>query len=295
MSVTPTPQQARRSWPPGRRFGQVASWMLTSSQACRQLAELATAVQRPVTTGRRIAVTSVHRGAGTSVVAALLASVYAARRADAVLAVDADPDGGSLASWLGLPGTGALATLAPRILATGGADLRALQQILPRTATGLWVLPGGAPEQPRLVRDVTRVLSRLFAVSVTDCAGGMHSPAAAEVLEQAHAVVVVTPATPEGLRSTCDALDLVAEADRAASLSRVAVALATSKGAHRLSAAVRNKVREAFGRYGVPVVVMPYDRHLAIEAAITPSRLDEATLVETTRLAAQTLARARTL
>jgi MinD-like ATPase involved in chromosome partitioning or flagellar assembly len=269
--------------------------MLTSNQACRELAELVSAVQLPVSTGRRIAVTSVRGAAGTSVVAALLASVYAARRADAVLAVDADPGGGSLHRWLGLSGNGTLTPLAPRLLAASSVELRGLEQLLPRTGTGLWVLPGGAPGQHRLARDVTRVLCRLFAVCVTDCGGGMHSQAAAEVMAQAHAVVVVTPATPEGLHSTCEALDRVAGADRAASLSRVVVALVRSQGAPRESTAIRNKVREAFARYDVPVVTIPYDRHLATAAAITPSRLDEATLVETTRLAAQALARARAL
>jgi MinD-like ATPase involved in chromosome partitioning or flagellar assembly len=273
-----------------RRLWRLASQLLTSNQACRELPELVTAVQLPATTGRRIAVTSVQGGAGTSTVAALLALVYTARRADAVLAADADPEGGALAGRLGLPGTGTMATLAPRLLAAQGADLRELGQLLPRTATGLWVLPGGAPGQPRLARDVTRVLSRLFAICVTDCGQG-DSQATREVLAEAHAVVVVTSSTPDGLRVTCAALDRVAGGDRAASLSRVVIALVRSNtgalrdaSAHGMSA-----------RYGVPVVTIPHDRHLATAAAITPSQVGTQTLVETTRLAALAWARARAL
>jgi MinD-like ATPase involved in chromosome partitioning or flagellar assembly len=275
---------------PAPPIWQVANRLLTSNQACRELPELVTAVQLPVTTGRRIAVTSVRGGAGTSTVAALLASVYTARRADAVLVADANPDGGALAGRLGLSGAGTMATLAPRLLAVQRVDLRELGQLLPRTATGLWVLPGGAPGQPRLARDVTRVLSRLFAICVTDCGQG-DSPATLEVLAEAHAVVVVTPTTADGLRSTCDALDRVAGGDRAASLSRVVIALVKSNA----DALQDASAREVSARYGVPVVTVPHDRHLATAAALTPSQIGAQTLVETTRLAALALARARAL
>jgi MinD-like ATPase involved in chromosome partitioning or flagellar assembly len=275
---------------PAPPIWQVASRLLTSNQTCRELPELVTAVQLPVTTGRRIAVTSVRGGAGTSAVAALLASVYTARRADAVLAADATPDGGALAGRLGLPGAGTMATLAPRLLAAQGADLRELTQLLPRTATGLWVLPGGAPGQPRLARDVTRVLSRLFAICVTDCGQG-DSPASREVLAEAHAVVVVALATADGVRSTCDALDRVAGGDRAASLSRVVIALVRVS----TDALPDSSARGVSARYGVPVVTIPHDRHLATAAALTPSQIGARTLVETTRLAALALARARAL
>ncbi|MPZ64138.1 MAG: chromosome partitioning protein [Pseudonocardiaceae bacterium] len=260
------------------------------------MAELAAAVQLPLSTGRRIAVTSVRGGAGKSAVAAVLASVYAARRSEPVLAADADPDpdGGSLGWRLGLAGGPTLAELGPQLLASRAGNLQALERLLPRTETGLWVLPGGAPGRPQAARDVTRALSRLFPVCVTDCGRGMDSPATVEVLSEAHAVVIVSPATPDGMRSTCDALDRVAGAGRAESLSRVVVVLnAASRDGH---AALREgAAREALGRYRVPVVTLPHDRHLAAGAPIDPGRVGEATVVEATRLAGEALARARQL
>ena len=267
---------------------------MSSTQASRELAELAAGSQIPLTTGRRIAVTSVRGGAGKSAIAAVLASVYAARRADPVLAADADPDGGSLAWRLGLPDAGTLAELAPRLLAARSGNLAGLEPLLRRTSTGLWVLPGGAPGQPHLARDVTRALSRLFAVCVTDCGHGMDSPATVEVLSEAHAVAVVTPATPDGVRSTCAALDRVAGADRAASLSRVVIALNTTSPDGR-SALNTRAVHEALQRYDIPVVTVPHDRHLAAAAPVSADRLGEATMVEATRLAGHLLARARQL
>lgn len=279
---------------PGRRLLRAAGRALTGKETPRELAELVAAVQVPVTTGRRIVVTSVRGGAGKSTVAALLASVYAARRADAVLVSDADPDGGSLPWRLGVPGHATLAGLAPRLLAARGGDLSGLKQLLPRTETGLWVLPGGAPGQPWLARDVTRALSRLFAVCVTDGGRGIDSPVTMQVLAEAHAVVVVAPATPEGVRATYDALALVANSERAASLSRLVVALSRLNSEGR-TALRESAAHEAFGRLGIPVVLVPYDRHLAAAAPITPGRIGEPTLVEATRLAGHALGRARDL
>ncbi|MQA13418.1 MAG: chromosome partitioning protein [Pseudonocardiaceae bacterium] len=258
------------------------------------MTELAAATQLPLSTGRRIAVTSVRGGAGKSAVAAVLASVYAARRDDPVLAADGDPDGGSLGWRLGFHTTPSLAELGPQLLAARGSDLRSLEQLLPRTPAGLWLLPGGAQGRTRVARDVTRALSRLFPVCVTDCGRGMDAPATVEVLSEAHAVVVVTPATPDGVRSTCDALDRVAGADRAGSLDRVVVALNTISRDGR--AALRDGAAyEALGRYQVPVVMLPHDSHLAAAAPIDPGQLGEDTVVEATRLAGQALARAAQL
>ncbi len=233
-------------------------------------------------------------GAGKSAVATVLASVYAARRNDPVLAADADPDGGSLGWRLGLTGGPTLAELAPQLLAARARDLHALQRLLPRTGTGLWLLPGGAPGRPQAARDVTRALSRLFPVCVTDCGRDMDAPATVEVLAEAHAVVIVGPATPDGVRSTCDALHRVAGAGRTASLERVVVALNSASPEGRV-ALREGAAREALRRYQVPVVMLPHDRHLAAGAQIDPGRIGEEMVVAATRLAGQVLARARQL
>jgi hypothetical protein len=64
------------------------------------------------------------------------------------------------------------------------------------------MLPGAPGAPPTTVRDVTRALSRFFAICVTDCGRGLETPATAEVLGEAHAAVLVAPATPDGVRST---------------------------------------------------------------------------------------------
>ncbi|SCE83064.1 MinD-like ATPase involved in chromosome partitioning or flagellar assembly [Micromonospora chokoriensis] len=274
-----------------RRLWRTASRMFTSGRATRELADLAAEVQVPVHTGRRIAVASVHGGAGKTTVAAVLASVFATRRADPVLVADADPYEGSLTWRLGAPGEPPLERLAPHLVAARGGDLRALEPLLPRTGTGLWVLPSGT-SNPTLCSEVTRALSRLFAVAVVDCPPGLESRTAAAAMADAHSVVLVAAGTPDGVRATYQALRRIVDGGYGAWLARVVVVLSTSNPDGR-TALLGEAARELIEDTGVPVVVLPYDRHLAGGALIMPSRLGEATLVEATRAAGLALATAR--
>jgi MinD-like ATPase involved in chromosome partitioning or flagellar assembly len=139
---------------------------------------------------------------------------------------------------------------------------------------------------------VTRALSRLFAVAVTDCPPGLESRTTGAAVADAHSVVLVAAATPDGVRATCLALNRVVTTGYASWLRRVVVVL--SAGSPHGRAALRAGVaRDLIDRLGVPVVILPYDRHLAGGALITPSRIAEATLVEATRAAAHALNRAR--
>jgi septum site-determining protein MinD len=278
------------------RVWRAVSTLVTSSRATVELERLVTATQIPLTTGRRIAVAAVRGGAGKSSIAAILASVFAGRRADPVLAADADPEGGSLPWRLGIQlGRGMnLANLAPWLLNASGGTLEDLRRLLPWTGTGLWLLPGGAPRQPELCRDVTRALSRLFAVCVTDCGRGLDSPAAVQVLSEAHAVVLAAPATPDGVRSACEMLSQYAGPEYSQLRARMVVALNTQSPAagHSLR---ESEARKAIECFGMPVVRLPYDRHVAGGGPITPSAISEGTLVAATRLAGLALARAEPL
>ena len=267
-----------------RRAFRFAAHLVTTTAATRELAELAEATQAPVTTGRRIAVISVRGGAGRSTVTALLGSVFAARRADHILVADADPDHGSLAWRLGLSGSAGLSALGPRLLAARGG-VAELDTILSRTPAGLRLLPGADGAPAGATREVTRALSRFFAICVTDCGRGLESQATAEVLADAHAAVIVTPATQDGVRTTLAGLERMPPNLR----QRVVVALSTTDRGGRAALAV-GVAREALADVAAHVVTLPYDRHLAAGAAIVPGRLAEATLIEATRLSGYALA-----
>ena len=265
--------------------------LFSSAKEPRELQEVIAALQAPVSTGRRIAVTSVRGGAGKTALTALLGSVFAARRPDPILAVDADPDAGSLAWRLGADSSLTLAGLPPGLHTASGGDLGGVANLLPRTSAGLWVAPGGSGN-PTLARDITRALSRLFGVAVLDCGTGMNAPATSAVLSDAHAVVVAVPATPDGVRTTAAILDGVAASS--GDLSRVVIAL-NATDPSGLSALKRSAAESAFARYHVPVVAVPHDRHVASGAVISPSKIGEPTLVAASCLAAWSLGRAQQL
>ena len=95
-----------------------------------QLAEAAAGAQLPVTTGRRIAVVGSRGGAGRTTMAALLASVYAAMRADAVAAVDNAPESGTLGHRLGVADAPSLEAAAALLAAEPPASLQELARLL---------------------------------------------------------------------------------------------------------------------------------------------------------------------
>jgi MinD-like ATPase involved in chromosome partitioning or flagellar assembly len=266
------------------RCRTLARHLLSGTRPARDLAELAVAVAAPRATGRRIAVVSARGGAGKTTLSTVLAHVFAARRADPVLVVDADPLGGSLVWRLGMPAGPSLEQLAPTLLTA--PDAAAARAALGHAGTALWVVPGGS-HRPELARDVTRALSRFFPVAVLDCAGGLTSPGTAAVLGEAHGIVLVAPATPDGVRSTAEALQGAAPS----TMARIVVALNVVHPAGRR--ALRGAAaRDLLGRHPVPVVWLPHDRHLAGAAPVVASRVGEAATTAVSRLAAVALDRA---
>lgn len=268
--------------------------LIGSGAAVRDLSDLMGAVQRPVSTGRRIAVASARGGSGKSTVTALMGTVFASRRGDHVVAVDADPAVGTLAWRLGVAVPDPMAVIARRVLGPQGSTWVTLEGVLPRASSGLWVLPGGAEGEVDLARDATRSLSRLCGVSVLDTGGSIMSPVAVSVLGDAHAVVLVCPASADGVRSTCLTLDQLRRGAGAGAVGRVVVALnCVDVGARRavhIPAALA-----ALHERGVAVRQLPYDRHLAADGPIVANRISAATLRAVTDVCAVALGRAAPL
>jgi hypothetical protein len=259
--------------------------LVAASQESTWLAELATGLRRPVSTGRRIAVTGAHGGAGTTTVALLAASVLAGRRDDAVLVANADPDNLGSLLWRSALGDDPMGSDVAEQLRKGHVTSRQhLEKLLPRTPQGLWVLsdPGfdatagdGHPTGAPLA--MGSALGRFFGVTILDC--GMTANAE---LDAAHARVLVAGATVDGARAMHLLLEDFAQ-DADSTLRRSVVAFvsrtSTTEGLN-LRAAVK-----LLSGHGSPVVHIPYDRHLATGAPIDLLRVGEPTLVAAMQLA----------
>lgn len=288
-------RRSRHGDPMVRRVAREIRKVTGASQDAYRDATLADAVQQPVTTGRRIAVTGIRGGAGKSVVSALMATAMAHFRQDRVLALDADPGIGSLMLRLGMTGAPSL-----HRLVTSGADpasFDAVRAYLAQTDAGVWAL-GGTDDRFGEVnlasyRAATNLLGRFFGVTVIDCGAGLTGELPEGVLSDAHSQVMVTPATPDGVLSARRALELLAT-DRPELASRTTVVLA----AHAAGAGVDpDRALATMPPWCRRVEYLAYDRHLADGSLIDPARLAEPTRVAALRIAgtALTLAAGRSL
>jgi MinD-like ATPase involved in chromosome partitioning or flagellar assembly len=258
-----------------------------ASREVREATARAQRLRQPVTTTRRIAVLSGRGGAGKTTVATLVATALAAGRPDRVLAVDAAPQLGSLALLAGASSPRTVVGFgraAPEPWAFEDAEPH-----LGRVGTGLWLLTGPTtPDRdPRLdlpaYRAAVAALSRFFAVLVTDCGPDPGSRLNLGVLEDAHALALVAPATVDGVVSAHQSVVRLRHTS-AFLVPRTVVVLA-SHTPHTGAVDLRRGTR-ALASQGVRVARLPYDRHLAAGARLRPGLLGERTTTAVIGLAA---------
>lgn len=260
-----------------------------SSSAAREVAETtatAEVLQRPVTTGRQIAVTSIRGGSGKTTVAALLGATYAHYRQDPVLLVEADPALGSLPLRLGAESlrwtTGDLAALVEPQMSL--LDITGYLVQLPENA---WLLPGsqgqvGAMLDTRGYERVMVSLRRYFGVTVVDCET-LPAEVARTALSAAQARVLTAPATLEGIASTRSVLEWMRGLPR--DITTTTVVVLTETAPH--PGLDLDKAAEQLKATGASVRVLPYDRHLAAGGALRTDLLARPTRQAVTRLAAE--------
>ncbi|MEU9235082.1 MinD/ParA family ATP-binding protein [Streptomyces subrutilus] len=259
-----------------------------SSSASREVAEATRAaelLQQPVTTGRQIAVTSIRGGAGKSTVAALLGTTYAHYRQDPVLFVEADPALGSLPIRLGAETlrwtTGDVADIVEPQM-----SLLDVTGYLVQLRDNAWLLPGsqgqiGAMLDTRSYERAMVALRRYFGVTVVDCET-LPAEVARVALSASQARVLATPATLDGVTSTCAVLQWMQGLPPHVMASTVVVL--TEQAPHSgidLAEAVRT-----LQAAGPSVHVLPYDRHLADGGRIRTELLAHSTRQTAARLAA---------
>ncbi|MFB4319045.1 MinD/ParA family protein [Actinomadura sp. 21ATH] len=256
----------------------------------RDRAELADRLGAPVRSCRRIAVTSIRGGAGKSTLATLIARTIQQHREDRVLAIDADPGLGSLSLRLGVTPTRSLHDVAATRPRTWDEAARHLS----RTDTGVWVLSAttaeGTGRELNLPTLHTAVgtLGRYFAASIIDCGPGLGSPLNRGILDSTHAQVFVVPATTDGAATARATLDWLRTNGHEALLTRTTIALVARTPGTDLAAA-----RGVLQPHGLPVTLVPYDRHLAAGTTIAPDRLAESTHTAITKLTLQAFTHTR--
>jgi MinD-like ATPase involved in chromosome partitioning or flagellar assembly len=162
-----------------------------------------------------IAVVSPKGGVGKTTVTALLGTLLSLLRRDPIVAVDTNPDFGSLGRVLTPDQNWYVDDLAQLVTEDDELSLTALDSHLGRAVHGLLVVP--APTDPTRMAALDeeaygRVIARLkdfFSLILLDCGTGLQDPASAAAIAASDQVVLITDAQPATASLVAESTDLL--------------------------------------------------------------------------------------
>jgi MinD-like ATPase involved in chromosome partitioning or flagellar assembly len=237
--------------------------------------ELVAHVNQPLGGCYRIAVVSLKGGVGKTTITATLGSTFGSIRGDRVIAVDANPDRGTLSQKVPLQTSATV-----RHLLRDAAGIDRYSDIRNYTSQGPSRLEVLASESDPAVSeafsgdDYTRtleVLERFYSLVLTDCGTGLMHSAMAAVLAKADSLVVVSSGSVDGARSASATLDWL-DAHGHQDLVRNSVAVINAVRPRSAKIDIQ-KVVDHFSRRCRAVRLVPFDPHLEEGAEIDLDRL----------------------
>ena len=250
--------------------------------------ELTHRLQRPLTGCYKIAMLSLKGGVGKTTITATLGATFASLRGDRVVAVDANPDRGTLSQKIPLETTATV-----RHLLRDAARVRRYTDVRAYTSQGLSRLEVLASEQDPAVseafseddyRRTVNLLEHFYNIVLTDCGTGLMHSAMYGVLGVADQLVIVSSASIDGARSASATMDWL-DAHGHGELVKSSVAVINS--VRRTSGGVDlDRVAEHFAARCRAVIRVPFDGHLDEGAEIDLDRLSPSTRIALLELAA---------
>ena len=274
-----------------RRWLYLASFKLVnvgdSPKAVHREALIAQA-QQPLRGCHRIAVLSLKGGVGKTTVTATLGATLASVRGDRVIAVDANPDRGTLSQKVPLETPATV-----RHLLRDAEGIESYSDVRGYTSQGASRLEVLASESDPAVSEAfssddymrtLEVLERFYSLVLTDCGTGLMHSAMGAVLAKADALIVVSSGSVDGARSASATLDwLDAHGHQDMVRDSVAVINAVRPRSGKVD---MTKVVDHFSRRCRAVVEVPFDPHLEEGAEISLDRLKPQTRESFMELAA---------
>ncbi len=249
-------------------------------------------VQRPLRGCYRIALLSQKGGVGKTTVTATLGATFATTRGDRVVAVDANPDRGTLSQKVPLETPATV-----RHLLRDAEGIAAYSDVRQYTSQGPSRLEVLASESDPAVSeafssdDYTRtleVLERFYSLVLTDCGTGMLHSAMSAVIEKADVLVVISSGSVDGARSASATLDwLDAHGHEDMVTNSIAVINGVRPRSGRGTKVDLDKVIDHFARRCRSVRQVPFDPHLEEGAEISLDRLRPQTRESLIELAAE--------
>ena len=284
----------QRKQPPSsgwRRWLYTASFKTINvgdSPSVKHHQSLLAEVSQPLQGCYRIALLSLKGGVGKTTITATLGATFASIRGDRVVAVDANPDRGTLSQKVPLE---TAATV--RHLLRDAEGIERYSDVRAYTSQGPSRLEVLASESDPAVSEAfssadymqaLAVLERFYSLVLTDCGTGLMHSAMSAVLSKADVLIVISSGSVDGARSaaaTLDWLDAHGHQDLVRNSIAVINAVRPRSGKVDLS-----KVVDHFSRRCRAVRLVPFDPHLEEGAEISLDRLKPRTREALIELAA---------
>jgi MinD-like ATPase involved in chromosome partitioning or flagellar assembly len=256
------------------------------SGAEEQRQELLHRTRRSLPGAHQVAVSSLKGGVGKTTVTAVLGLTLSEYRGDRTVAIDANPDAGTLADRL----TGDTAVTVRQLL-DDIDDIQTLPEISRYTSLAGRLQVLASEQDPAMseafTRDeyeqVCRLLRRFYNIIITDSGTGLVHSAMEGTLALADSLVVVGTPTVDGASRASKTLDWLIAHGYAEQVADAVVVLCGDRGSASIDAA---RVRTHFEARTRAVLEVPYDPHLATGARLELSDLREPTQLAFLELAA---------
>ena len=245
-------------------------------------------VNQPLYGCYRIALLSLKGGVGKTTITAALGATFASVRGDRVVAVDANPDRGTLSQKVPLETPATV-----RHLLRDAEAIQRYSDVRSYTSQGPSRLEVLASESDPAVSEAfsaddytgaLEVLERFYSLVLTDCGTGLMHSAMSAVLAHADTLIVVSSGSVDGARSAAATLDWL-DAHGHGELVRNSVAVINAVRPRSGKVDVQ-KVVDHFARRCRAVRMVPFDPHLEEGAEISLDRLRRQTREALIELAA---------
>ncbi|MEU9954591.1 SAV_2336 N-terminal domain-related protein [Streptomyces sp. NPDC050982] len=232
-------------------------------------------IRTPVLSCYRIAVISLRGGAGKTTTAAALGATFAAERQDKILAIEANPEGG---------------TLGRRVRRETGATIHDLVQAIPhlnsymdirrftsQAPSGLEIIVNDInPDVSTTIHDVDYrraidVLGRQYPIILSDSGTGLLASVMRGVLDLADQVIIISTPSVDGASSASTTLDWLLAHGYTDLVQRSITVISSVRETGKMIRV--EDIVTHFERRCRGVMVVPFDEHLAAGAEIDLDRL----------------------
>ncbi|WP_369974182.1 MinD/ParA family protein [Mycobacterium sp. 3519A] len=276
--VRSTTAAPRRGW--RKALHRLTAGTLNVGESTAQAAEqvLIERINRPVRGSFSIAVLSLKGGVGKTTTTVGLGTAFSSLRGDRVIAIDANPDFGTLAQR----GPNQTRSTVRDLLADG--HLVRYSDVRRHTSQGASRLEFVASERDPAVseafseedyRAVHKILDRFYNIILIDCGTGLTHSAMRGVLDTADALVIVASPAIDAARSALATLDWLEHHGYADLVPKATVVLSSGR-----TGGVPIDLDQMSGHFTARVggvFVIPYDEHLAEGGEITASLMNRKT------------------